>query len=548
MKHGTRQIAGLGALMAALSLPALADSPKAQTPLAGAKFGTVRFPTSCNPAAQHQFEQALAMLHSFNYPNTIAAFKSVLDADPQCAIAWWGVAISQRPNPLVAPFDEASLKRGLDAAQQGIAAGPKTQREADWLRAIESFYKDYGTLSQGQRTLAYEQAMATLSAKYPRDTEAAIFYALALNEAAPHSDKTYARQRKAGAILERIYREAPDHPGVAHYLIHSYDCTALATQGLPFAQKYAAIAPDAPHAQHMPSHTYSMLGMWPESVKSNEAALNVMVRDAARAWPGATRPSAAHSWDFMAYAYLQMGMDKAAAGVRDQAEAARKFPFERSVMHTGLAAIPARYALERGAWKEAAALQPRGSSFAQAEAITYFARALGAARSGDPQAARVSIDKLRELRESLEKSGQPYWAEQTDAQILAANAWVDLATGKRQEAVTGMRKAAGLEDASEKDVAMENRLYPMRELLADMLLELGQPGAALKEYEASLKSAPNRLHGLYGAAKSAQGIHDDARAARYFEKLVVLTANADSARPEIAEARSYRDSGKARGS
>jgi len=546
MNHVTRKLAGLGALMAALSLPALGYAQMGPATPPAVKFGTVHFPTSCNADAQRQFELALAMLHSFNYPNTIPAFKTVLDADPQCAIAYWGIAISQRPNPLVAPFEEASLKRGLEAAQQGLAIGAKTQRETDWLRAIESFYKDYGTVSQGQRTLAYEQAMAKLSKKYPHDSEAAIFYALALNEAASHSDKTYARQRKAGAILERIYRTQPDHPGVAHYLIHSYDCTALAQQALPFAEKYAAIAPDAPHALHMPSHTYSMLGMWPESVRSNEAALGVMVRDAAKAWPGATHPSAAHSWDFMEYAYLQMGMDKLASGVRDQAEAARKFPFERSVMYTALAAIPARYALERGAWKEAAQLQPRGSSFAQAEAITYFARALGAARSGDPQAARNSIGKLQELQENLEKAKAQYWVDQTIAQILAASAWVELAGGKNREAVTDMRKAAELEDASEKDVAMENRLYPMRELLADMLLALKQPAAALKEYEASLKATPNRLRGLYGAAKSAQLIQDDAKAARYFEQLVLLTADADTTRPEIVEARSYRDSGKPR--
>ncbi|MCP3021179.1 tetratricopeptide repeat protein [Cupriavidus basilensis] len=541
MMKAIRQCARLGALLAVLALPSFANAQAAQATLGNEKFGTVHFPTSCNPVAQRQFEHALAMLHSFYYPNTVSAFKSVLEDDPQCAIAYWGIAMSQRPNPLLTPFDETSLKNGLEASQRGLALGPKTERESDWLRAIELFYKDYRTVSQQQRTLAYEQAMAKLSAKYPRDTEAAIFYALALNEAASHSDKTYARQLKAGAILERIYRAQPDHPGVAHYLIHSYDCSALAQRGLPFAEKYASIAPDAPHALHMPSHTYSMLGMWPESVKSNEAALTVMVGDAARAWPGQTHPNAPHSWDFMEYAYLQMGMDRRASSVRDQAEAARKFPFERPALYTALAAIPARYALERGAWQEAAALQPRGSSYAQAEAITYFTRALGAARSGDPQAAQADIEKLRELRANLDKSRQPYWVEQGDAQILAASAWVELDMGRNEQAVSHMRQAAKLEDASEKDVAMENRLYPMRELLGDMLLGLNQPGAALQEYETSLKSTPNRLRGLYGAAKSAQMLHDDAKAASYFKRLVLLTANADATRAEIQEARGYRD-------
>lgn len=539
MMSATRPLVGISALAIALNLPTYVFSQTAQGSQAVEKFGTVHFPTSCNPAAQRQFEHALALLHSFNYPNTVAEFKSVLEADPQCAIAYWGIAISQRQNPLVGPFDGATLKRGLEAAQQGLALGPKTEREGDWIRSIETLYKDYDTVSQTQRSLAYEQAMAKLSTKYPRDTEAAIFYALALNEAASHSDKTYAKQIKAGTILEKIYRTQPDHPGVAHYLIHSYDCTALAQRGLPFANRYASIAPDAPHALHMPSHTYSMLGMWPESVKSNEAALNVMMRDAAKAWPGANHPSAPHSWDFMEYAYLQMGMNNQAASVRDQADAARKFPFERPTVYMALAAIPARYALERGAWKEAAALQPRGN-YAPAESITYFTRALGSARSGDPQAAQPSIDKLRELRATLEKAQQDYWAGQTEAQILAASAWMELALGNSQEAVMHMRQAADLEDASEKDVAMENRLYPMRELLGDMLLELKHPKEALAEYEAALKATPNRLRGLYGAAKSAQMMKDDAKAARYFDKLILLTKNADADLPEVRDARAFR--------
>ena len=508
------------------------------------QFGTVRFPTSCTPAAQGRFERAVAILHSFDYSRTVPAFKAVLEADPQCAIAYWGIAIAQRPNPLVGPYDEATLKRGLEAVRQGLALGPKTERESDWLRAIEWFYKDYDKVSQPDRTLAYEQAMGRLSAKYPQDTEATIFYALALNEAALHSDKTYAKQRKAGAILERIYSSQPNHPGIAHYLIHSYDCTALAQRGLPFAKKYAAIAPDAPHALHMPSHTYSMLGMWAESVQSNERALDVMVQVAAKAWPGATHPGAPHSWDFMEYAYLQMGQDKHAVEVRDQAGVVRKFPIDPLTVQTALAAIPARYALERGAWKEAAALEPRGSRFPQAEAITYFARALGSARSGDAAGAQANIDKLRELRSLLEKANQPYWVAQTEAQILATSAWAALAEGKDQEALSLMGKAANLEDASEKDVAMENRLYPMRELLGELLIELKQPKAASREFEASLRSAPNRLRSLYGAAKAAQMAKDDVTAARYFDKLVILTADADTERPEIQEARHYREKAK----
>lgn len=505
------------------------------------KLGKVNFPTSCTPAAQQQFERALAMVHSFFYPDTLKAFQGVVDSDPLCAIGYWGIAISQRPNPLVGPFDEATLKRGLDAAQKGLAIPPKTERERDWLAAVELFYKDYDKIDQGTRALAYEQAMERLVQKYPEDSEAAIFYALALNETASHSDKTYAKQLKAAAILEKIDREQPDHPGVAHYLIHSYDYTPLADKGLKYANKYAQIAPAAPHAQHMPSHIYSMLGMWEESVKSNQASLVVANAAAAKAWPGTGKyhPSVGHVWDFMEYAYLQMGEDAQARQVRDDAVAAKEFGFDSPATQTGLAAVEARYALERGAWKEAMALQARDTHWAQAQAITYFARALGAARGGDAAAAKANISKLEELRGKLEQAHQTYWAGQTDVQILAASGWLAKLNGSPDEALNFMHRAADLEDASEKDVAMENRLYPMHELLADMLLEMKRPGDALKEYEASMPATPNRLRGYYGAAQAAEQSGDKTKAIAYYRKLSVLTAKADSDRPEIRAARAH---------
>ncbi|WP_233888738.1 hypothetical protein [Paraburkholderia flagellata] len=503
----------------------------------GGKFGTVKFPTSCSPAAQVQFEKALAMLHSFFYPSTLKSFDAVTQIDPQCAIAYWGIAIAQRPNPLIAPFDEAALKRGLEAVEKGLALGPGTERERDWLMAAEAFYKDYDKVPQSQRTLDYTHAMERLSQRYPDDSEAAIFYALALNESASPSDKTYANQLKAATILEKIYREQPDHPGVAHYLIHSYDYAPLAQRGLPFANKYAQIAPAAPHALHMPSHIYSMLGMWEPSIKSNEAALKAMQEEASRSWPGATHASAPHSWDFMEYAYLQLGQDAHAKQIRDEANAATKFPFDRLATYTALAAIPARYALERGDWQEAAQLEPRGSGWPQAEAITYFARALGCARGGNADMAQTNIDMLTQLRAKLDQSGQPYWAEQVRIQILAASAWLAHAGGKDDKALEQMRAAANQEDGSEKHVAMENRLYPMRELLGEMLLDLKRPADALKEYEASMQTSPNRLRGLYGAAKAADLAQDKQKTQFYYGKLVVLTQNADTVRPEVSEAK-----------
>jgi hypothetical protein len=505
------------------------------------KLGKVNFPTTCTPAAQEQFVRAVAMLHSFFYPDTLKAFQGVVDTDPSCAIGYWGIAMSQRPNPLVGPFDEATLKRGLDAAQKGLAAGPKSQRERDWLEAIEVFYKDYATIDQDARALAYERAMERLMQKYPEDAEAAIFYALALNETASHSDKTLAKQLKAAAILEKIAAVQPDHPGVAHYLIHSYDYTPVATKGLKYADQYAQIAPAAPHAQHMPSHIYSMLGMWDESVRSNQASLAVASESAAKLWPGTGKyhPSVGHLWDFMEYAYLQTGQDLQARKVRDDTVAATQFGLDSMPNTTGLAAVEARYALERGAWKEAMALQPRETRWAQAQAITYFARALGAARAGDAAAAQADIGKLKELRAKLEQAHQAFWAEQTEVQILAASGWLAKLNGNADEALKLMRAAADLEDSTEKHVAMENRLYPMRELLADMLLELKHPSEALKEYEASFVAAPNRLRGYYGAAQAAQMAGDKAKATAYFARVRDLAAHADTDRPEIRAARQY---------
>lgn len=535
-------------LISACLLAALASAPTlaqhenhAAAEPGGGKFGTVKFPTSCSPAAQVQFEKALAMLHSFFYPSTLKAFEAVTQIDPQCAIAYWGLAIAQRPNPLVPPFDETALKRGWDATEQGLALGPKTEREREWLLATEVFYKDYDKIPQSQRTLAYEHAMARLTKKYPDDTEAAIFYALALNEAALPSDKTYANQLEAAAILEKIYRVQPDHPGVAHYLIHSYDYPALAQRGLPYANQYAQIAPAAPHALHMPSHIYSMLGMWDESIKSNQAALTAMQEETARSWPGATHGGAPHSWDFMEYAYLQLGQDAHAKQVRDEANAATKFPFDRLAVYTALAAIPARYALERGDWQEAATLEPRGSRWPQAEAITYFARALGCARSGKVDMAQTNLDMLAQQRAKLEAAKQPYWAEQVQIQIQAASAWLDHVQGKDDQALKQMRAAADLEDSTEKQVAMENRLYPMRELLGEMLLDLKRPADALKEYEASMQATPNRLRGLYGAAKAADLAQDKQKAQLYYGKLVALTQNADTVRTEVRVAKLYLD-------
>jgi tetratricopeptide (TPR) repeat protein len=527
----------LTVLAASLTLVASvwADPDPAHRAGGGEKLGRVQFKTSCSPEAQREFERALAMLHSFFFPETVKAFTAIPTTDPSCAIAYWGIAISQRPNPLVGPFDAATLKRGLDAVEKGEAIGPKTQRERDWLAALKEFYKDYDKVDQDTRTRNYAKAMEQLAAKYPDDVEAKIFYALALNETFDH--KSMEPLLKAVKILEPIDKKYPDHPGVTHYLIHSYDFPAIAQRGIPAANKYAKIAPSAPHAQHMPSHIYSMVGMWEESVVSNWRSVAVANEYAAKAKLDGTLGGVPHSYDFMAYAYLQMGQDLKARGLIQDTMALKKVIGVPTAAATARAAVPARYMLERQDWQGAAQLTPLGTGYPMAEAITYFARAMGGARSGDAAAAQADIEKLKEQRAALEKAGQGYWAGQVEIQILGAQAWTAQAQGNKSDALKFMRAAADLEDASEKHVAMENRLYPMRELLADMLLAQGEATAALKEYETSLKNAPMRLRGFYGAAKAAEASGDAKKARDYFEKLARLTRHADGDRPELLEAK-----------
>ena len=501
----------------------------------GEKLGRVQFKTSCTPEAQKQFERGLAMLHSFYFPETVKTFSSIPAIDPGCAIAYWGIAISQRPNPLVGPIPPALLKQGLEAVEKGKATGAKTERERDWLAAIVEFYKDFDKVDQDTRAKNYATAMEALTRKYPNDPEAKVFYALALNETIDFADKTYANQLKAAKILTALDATHPEHPGVAHYLIHSLDFQPLAKRGLPAAKKYDKIAPSAPHALHMPSHIYTMLGMWEASIASNLRSVAICEDYAAKNHPDATHPHVPHNYDFMQYAYLQLGQDGKAKALVETIATMKKLFREGLATETPFAAIPARYMLERQDWRGAAQLQPRGSKFPQAEAITHFARALGAARSADFAAAQADIDKLKELRAGLEKARQGYWAEQVEVQMLAAQAWIAQGQGNSAEAEKLMRAAADLEDRSEKHVAMENRLYPMRELLADLLMEQRKPAEALKHYQASLKAAPERLRGFYGAAKAAEAAGDRKMGMGYYRQLARLTRTADGGRPELRE-------------
>jgi tetratricopeptide (TPR) repeat protein len=527
------------AMVAVCSAQLLWASPEAAAQPAQSgpgQYGAVHFPISCRSGVQEQFERAVAMLHSFFYPEDVKAFEAIIAADPDCAMAYWGLAISQRPNPLVPPWAAENLKRGLDAVQKGKALA-KTERERDWLTALEEAYAGYESVPTRTRSERYEQAMERLTRKYLDDKEAGIFYALALLEAIDHSDKTYARQIKAGAILEEVDRAQPNHPGLAHYIIHAYDFEPLAPRGVSAADKYAKVAPAAPHAQHMPSHIYSILGRWEDSIRSNQAAVKASREYAARNAPGTTFSQEPHAQDFMAYAHLQLGQSREARRVIDELAAITKFSGGRTYgRDTGQAAPASRFVLERAAWSEALTLPVRTDAYAYAQAIPRFVRAVGAAKLGKPDMAKEEIAHLQALSKAAENS---YWSEQIHVLVLAASGWQARAEGQDGEALKLIRAAATLEDSTEKHVSMENRLYPMREMLGDLLLETGQPALALQAYEASLHAAPNRLRGFYSAAKAAKAAGDSATARKYFEKLVALAKNADPERSEVQEAKTF---------
>jgi hypothetical protein len=509
------------------------------------RLGEVSFPISCSPAAQTQFNRAVAMQHSFFFPETVKAFSAIVEKEPSCAMAYWGIAISQRPNPLVGPFPGDVLKRGWEAVEKARAAPQKTERESAWIEALAAFYQDYATVPQRTRTANYEVAMGRLSARYPGDAEAAIFHALALNEAADPSDKTYAKQLMAADILERLEPRHPNHPGIPHYIIHSYDYPELATRGAIAAARCAQLAPSAPHALHMPSHIFSTLGMWQDVIGSDRAADNETIAYTARVNPQAAAdpakdPGRYHFLDFLTNAYLQLGQDQQAKRIVDARNSVPEYPASfRYSGHTAFAAIPVRYAFERAAWSEAAALAIPKTPFAQAEAIVWFGRAIGAARSGELPKAKEAVHRLGALKDTLAKANDAYWTGQVAIQEQAAAAWLALAEGRNGEAIAAMRQAADLEDRSGKHVAMENRLSPMRELLGEMLLEANEPGPALKELETSLRNNPNRYRSFAGAAKAAAKVNDPAQARSYYEKLVALAGNADTTRPDLVAAKQY---------
>ena len=499
------------------------------------KLGKVSFPVSCDPSVQTQFSSAVAMLHSFWYEKANDTFAAVAQKDPTCGMAYWGIAMTYY-HPIWPAPGPADLKAGAAAAEKAKLAGAKTQREREYIAAIQTFYTDADKLDHRTRALAYEKAMDQLQARYTDDHEAAIFYALALLATAPPTDKTYVNQKKAGAILEALFVEQPEHPGIAHYIIHAYDYPPLAPRALDAARLYAKIAPDSPHALHMPSHIFTRLGLWQESIDSNLAA-------AASAQKNNAPGNQLHAKDYLMYAYLQGAQDGEAKRALEAPPPGRPEDPQYANWLYAMGTSPARYAVERHQWAEAAALQVPpdtfpGGRWAWTEANLYFARALGASRTGKAEAARKDVQQLASLRDTLLQGNYKYWADQVDIQHETATAWITLAEGKREEALAQMRSAADHEDKTDKDNVTPGVILPARELLGDMLLELKQPAEAMVEFEATLRTAPNRFNALAGAARAAKLSGDPEKAKIYYAKLLATCQHADGDRPELQDARS----------
>jgi tetratricopeptide (TPR) repeat protein len=508
----------LALLLSLAAVPALAHEEK---------LGQVRFPTSCDPAVQPLFERGVALLHSFWFPEGMKTFQEVLKRDPSCSIAYWGIGVNRLLNPFGGQVAEAVALQGQEAVEKGIAAGANTERERDYIAAIAAFY-GHDRAPFRARALRYEAAMERLAAKYPQDREASIFYALALNIAADPMDKTYARQLKAASILEPVFREQPQHPGVAHYLIHSYDYPPIAAQGLPAARRYADIAPDAAHALHMPSHVFTRVGAWEDSLATNR-------RSEENARRNKSAQDMLHAIDYEVYAALQLARDREARAMMERMHDLPPNPDQRASFYA-LAAVPARHALERGDWRAAAALEVRPSAFLYTPALTHFARGYAAARLGDAAHAEAEAAALAKLQQALAAKDDKYWATEVEVQRLAVVAWAQLARGEGAAALATMSKAADLEDTSEKAPVSPGRLLPARELLGEMLLESGRAAEALAQFEASAVRDPNRFRGYYGAALAAQRAGDRDKANRYFARLAELAAKGEP-RPELERVR-----------
>jgi tetratricopeptide (TPR) repeat protein len=527
-----KQLQAVLVCLSLLASPALADE-RHHHALSEQEIGSVQFATSCSPQVAAAFNRAVALLHSFQYEKTREAFTEVAKQDPSCAMAYWGVAMSHYHGL----WDNGDINAGraaLQKAQQVAAAtSTTTRREKSYIDALAEIYKEDGK-DKTAHAQAFEQKMAELQALFPDESEAAIFHALALAITAPKTDKTFANQRKCGEILEPIFAKNPHHPGVAHYIIHCYDNPVLAEKGLGAARLYAKIAPASAHANHMPSHIFTRVGSWDESISSNLRSAELAAADEAASQNGEARDQRLHAMDYLEYAYLQSGRIKQAKAVLDEMNSLQPIPGLTLTGSYGKSAIPARYALERREWKEASALKASDTGVPWGRAITWMAIGIGSARAGDVAGASKAEQMLASLRDSAASIDQ-YWSKQIEVQRQEVAAWISEKNGKGSDAIAAMRAAAELEESMDKHAVTPGAMIPAREMLAELLATHGQHQAALDEYQAVLKVAPNRFNALYGAANAAEAAGNARVASQFFQKLTEIAVGDE--RPELVTAR-----------
>ena len=519
----TRLLATIVASTFAVAAPAHEeDAGKGQ-------LGKVNFPNSCSPKVQEKVTRGVALLHSFWWPAAESTFQEIASEDPNCAIAAWGFASILMYNPFVGVVPPKDMPRAQGAIEKGRQM-KASQRDRDYLEAVAAYWDNFANRTERERGLARSKAYEALAAKYPKDDEAQIFNALYLIAIQQASDQTYSNSLKAAAILEKQFAKHPNHPGVAHYLIHGYDAPPIAQKGIPSARRYASIAPAAPHALHMPSHIFTRVGAWQDSATTNRRSADIAVK-------GNEGDDALHALDYVVYAYLQLGRDTEARKTVTEALGIQGHT-PRFIAPYALAAMPARFAVERGAWREAAQLQPQQSKFPFTEAVIYQARAIGAARAGDAAAAKADLEQITQRREALRAVKNDYWGTEVEVMRLSAAAWLALAENQGDEALNLIRQAADLEDKNDKHPVTPGRLLPAREQLGDMLMEVKRPAEALKEYEQSQKREPERFRSLYGAALAAEMAGDAKAARRHYTRLVQVAGKGEP-RAELTLARAY---------
>jgi tetratricopeptide (TPR) repeat protein len=529
----------LACVCSLLAMPALAAAQGEDHSHHGAApgaVGTVSFDTSCKPAVKDAFNHAVAELHSFWFPEARAGFEGVLKTDPECAMAYWGIALTHWGNPFAGLRSAQAIAAGKAAIEKGQSTGSPTPREKGYIDAVAGLFSSADPATQRARVVAYEGATEMVAAHNPADVEARIFWALAIAQTALPTDKSFAQNLKAAEILEPLYKKMPNHPGLAHYIIHSYDVPALAERALPAARAYADIAPSVPHALHMPSHTFTRVGLWKESVATN-------IKSASEAEKTGGVGEALHAMDYQTYAYLQMANDAQAKSVLDHATTVATTTASAPGAAAGpnsfaMAAIPARYAMERQQWGDAMALTVRPApNTPYTEAITHFARAVGAARAGKPADAAADIARLAAIHERELELKDAYWAEQVDIQRRVAEAWVAYANGQKEDGIKLLAAAAAAEDLTDKSAVTPGPLAPARELYGYMLLDAGRAKEALAAFEAVMKKEPNRFLALYGAGKASEAAKQPAKAKTYYKQIVDICRDAAADRPELVYAR-----------